>query len=237
MALMSQATGHPASNPATSGPQPAPHRAARYIKPLLVLLLVTLASVLVWEEVLEDRLVAKRLGPIVPGQVYRSGQISPYLIEDVLRERDIDVVIDFTGVPNGPNEEQQAETAAIEKLGITGHRFPLAGDGTGDPESYVSALTTLRQAMADDQQVLIHCAAGSQRTGAATGFYRLFYEGWTPEQVVAELKQYDWHPEKDAILLRYMNEHMAYIAQRLVDTGALDAVPDPLPVMPAGPAE
>ncbi|MEQ9454836.1 MAG: tyrosine-protein phosphatase [Phycisphaeraceae bacterium] len=237
---MSQNPGSSSESPTANASKP-PHSVAppsgRYWKRGLVLLILVIVGVVVWEEVLEDRLIAKRFGTIIPGEVYRSGQISPYLIEDVLRDNEIDVVIDFTGIGNGPDEEQQAETAAIASLGITGHRFPLAGDGTGNPESYVSALVTLREAMASDQQVLMHCSAGSQRTGGATGFYRLFYEGWTPEQVIDELKQYDWSPRKDTILLRYMNEHMAFIAQRLVEEGALAAVPDPLPVMPVGPHE
>ncbi|QDU71925.1 protein-tyrosine phosphatase family protein [Mucisphaera calidilacus] len=206
----------------------------RHWKRALVVALIVVTGVLVWDVVLKDRLIAKRLGEVVPGEVYRSGQISEHLIESVLAGRGIDVVIDFTGIRNGPNPEQAAETAAIARLGVEGHRFPLAGDGTGDPESYVRALVVLREAMAEGQQVLMHCAAGSQRTGAAVGFYRLFYEGWTPEQVIEELKRYDWSPSKDQILLAYMNEHMRLVASRLVEEGVLEAVPDPLPVMPMG---
>lgn len=205
--------------------------AGRHWKRALVVALVVV-GVLLWEVVLEDRFVAKRLGEVVPGEVYRSGQISEYMIEPVLRDKGIDVVIDFTGIARGADREQLMETAAIERLGLASYRFPLAGDGTGPPERYVEALTVLRGAMADGKQVLVHCSAGSQRTGAAVGFYRLFYEGWTPDQVIEELKRYDWDPVKDQILLEYMNEHMGFVARRLVEEGVLESVPAPLPVMP-----
>ncbi|WP_428389088.1 hypothetical protein [Mucisphaera sp.] len=220
---------------ATPQPNQPTRSAGSTWKILLAAILVIAAGVLLWEEVLEDRIVAKRLGEVVPGEVYRSGQISPYLIEDVLRNKQIDVVIDFTGIPDsGMTPEQQAEAQAIAKLGIEGHRFPLAGDGTGNIESYVSALTVLHQARIDEKQVLMHCAAGSQRTGAATGFYRLLFEDWMPDQVIEEMKSYDWHPTKDAILIDYMNQHMATLVARLAEEGVLLRIPETLPVMPGG---
>ena len=46
----------------------------------------------VWKDYLEDRIVPKRFGAVIPGQLFRSGQLNEALVEDVLRDNGIDVV-------------------------------------------------------------------------------------------------------------------------------------------------
>ena len=41
---------------------------------------------------------------------------------------------------------------------------------------------------AEAYPVLIHCRAGLHRTGVMVGIYRMEYEGWTPREVIAEMK-------------------------------------------------
>ena len=41
--------------------------------------------------------------------------------------------------------------------------------------------------------VLVHCARGTCRTGAAVAFYRFERDGWTPEDVAAELRRQTYH--------------------------------------------
>jgi len=38
--------------------------------------------------------------------------------------------------------------------------------------------------------ILVHCAAGVNRTGLAIGMYRLHVEGWTLEQVLEEMRHF-----------------------------------------------
>ena len=45
---------------------------------------VVAAAIWTWEEVLEDRLIPKRFGVVVPGSIYRSGQLSPTLVQKTL---------------------------------------------------------------------------------------------------------------------------------------------------------
>ncbi|WP_339674913.1 hypothetical protein, partial [uncultured Gimesia sp.] len=55
----------------------------KLLKLALILCACIATGVLIWEELLEDRVVAKRFGVVEPGKIYRSGQISSYLIEPV----------------------------------------------------------------------------------------------------------------------------------------------------------
>lgn len=172
----------------------------------------------------------KKWGTVVDGVVYRSGQIAKDDIYAALTDHDIQLVVDFTSeLPGYP--DQMAEIGACNQLGIERVRLPLGGDGQGDPEHYVTALTLMKRAADERAPVLIHCSAGAQRTGAATALYRVLLDGWTPAQARLEMTRYGWHPHKDRELLDFLDQHMATITHRLVEGGVLPQVPRPLPRM------
>ncbi len=192
--------------------------------------LVVGALIWVWEEQIKDRVIPRRWGVVVPGVVYRSGQLSPALIEKMLAKHGIQQVVDFNDLESD-SPEQQAEIQACENLGISHTRFPLSGDGTGDATNYVGALVMVHEAITSETPTLVHCHAGSQRTGAAIAFYRLLMETKDTDIVLAEMMKYDWDPEEDQILVEYINEHMAEIAEALVEKDVLESMPSPLPVL------
>ncbi len=161
------------------------------------------------------------------GQIYRSGQLHPALVRETLAENDIDVVVDLQYWEDKPGH--LAERDAVAALGIEQHRFPLDGNGTGDIEHYALAIQEIHAAVEAGQPVLVHCAAGSQRTGGVIAAYRTLVQGKPVDVAVAEMERYDWDPEDDTILLEYLDENIATLAQRLVALGVIDAVPDPLP--------
>lgn len=186
----------------------------------------------VWDGVLKDRLIAKRFGVVVPGSVYRSGQLSPYMIRKTLEENGIDLVVHL-GEQDPNNKAHVAEQEAVEELGIERRLFPLSGDGTGDIESYAKAIAAIVEARDSGKQVLVHCAAGTYRTGGVIAAYRMLLEGASPAEAEAEMEQYNWNP-RNPILPEYLNSHMAELTQKLVEMGVLDSVPDPLPVLAEG---
>lgn len=221
--------------PATAAPSPPNHVTSvppsrLRFRGVTVLALIGLvaAAVALWQTVIKDRLIAKRWGVVEEGKIYRSGQLSRHLIEPMLREHGIQVVVDLTG-DDPENRDQPAERAAIEKLGIELRRCPLWGDGTGDLRQYAAAITAVVEARRANKPVLVHCYAGSQRTGGVIAMYRVLVEGASPEDAVAELRQYKWDPDRDQILLDYLNQHVAELAALLVENGVLERVPDPLP--------
>lgn len=176
----------------------------------------------------------KRWGEIEPGLIYRSGQIHPFLIEDTLRDWQIQVVLDLAADEPG-RDDHDTENEVTKRLGIRKvDLFGLDGSGLGDPEIYVRALQEMHAAKQSGTRMLVHCAAGTQRTGGATALYRMFLQGRTGAEAYAEYMAYRGRPDSWK-LMKFLNEHMAQIASRLLEAGVIDTLPAPLPrFAPAG---
>lgn len=187
-----------------------------------------LVVAVVWQTFAKDRLIAKRWGVVEPGRIFRSGQVSAYLIKPMLRNHGIQVVVDLTEA-DPKDRNQAAEQAAIAELGIDLERCPLIGDGTGDPRNFIRALQALARARRAGKPVLVHCSAGAQRTGSVVAAWRLLVEKRSPAFAYAELQSYGWRPVKDDILRVYLNAHLRELAEALQRSGVIDQVPAPIP--------
>jgi len=187
------------------------------------------AGIAAWDAV-KYRFIPKRFGVVVPGEIYRSGQISQYQFAPTIRKHDIDVVIDLNGV-DPADVDQAAEIAAYDELGIEHHRFKLEGNGTGVVDNYVSAIATLAECHRAGKSVLVHCHAGTQRTGSVIAAYRVLVLGDSPQTAYGELAQYGWNADSDQVLLLYLNGHMRHVAEQLFARGIISRVPDPIPVV------
>lgn len=187
------------------------------------------AGIATWDAV-KYRFIPKRFGVVVPGEVFRSGQISQYQFAPTIRKHGIDVVIDLNGV-DPADVDQAAEIAAYDALGIENYRFKLEGNGTGVVENYVNAIVTLAECHRAGKSVLVHCHAGTQRTGSVVAAYRVLVLGESPQAAFSELAQYGWNADSDQVLLLYLNGHMQHVAEELVSRGVITHVPDPIPVV------
>lgn len=203
----------------------------RYVRQIAIggaLLAVLLTAC--WKLWLEPRLVAKRWGVVVPGVLYRSGQLSRFVVEGRLEQHGIRRIVDLTGVDG--SADQLAEERAAARLNIAHLRFPLIGDGTGDVTVFATAVATVAEGARDGIPTLVHCHAGAQRTGAVVAAYRLLVEGRSPHSVLDELRAYGWNPRKDQVLREYLNAHLADVAELLAERRLIPQVPDPLPLLP-----
>jgi hypothetical protein len=181
-----------------------------------------------WYGYVEDRLIAKRWGVVVPGVVYRSGQVSQHLVEDMLRSHQIATVIDLNGF-NRHNAYQQVELAVAEYLEIDHHRFALSGDGTGSLDKYADAITLIAERERAHKPVLVQSGAGSNRTGGVIAAYRLLVRGDDPGRVLEELHAYDCTLRTNSKLVPFLNANMAGIAERLVARGCIAQLPETIP--------
>lgn len=203
----------------------------RVLKKRIILYVIILAGAIwTWEEVVKDRVIPKRWGVVEKGFVYRSGQLSSFLVKRTLENHGIKVIVSLTG-RIADDKDYEAETNAAEELGIEVMRFPLSGDGTGDIAQYAGAVAAIIEARRVGRPVLVHCAAGAQRTGGAVAFYRLLVEKRSPSFVVKEMARYGWDPKRDKVLLDYIDEHIGELAVMLKERGAIEEVPDPLPAV------
>jgi len=190
----------------------------KIVKKHALALSLVLAAILVlsgWE-IFKYRMAPKRFGVVEAGKIYRSGRIAPRLMKKTLQKYAISTVIDLTEPAPG-DASWRAEQKAVTNLGLTYFNFPLRGDGTGNITNYARALAAIEQAKKENKPVLVHCAAGTQRTGGVTAAYRLLIEKHPPATAYAELTRYGWKARKDRILLEYLNAHLPELNSLLQD--------------------
>ena len=198
------------------------------IRKLITFLIIAGLGIWLWEDVLEDRWTAKRFGIVEPGRIYRSGQISHWMIQETLEKHRIQTIIDLTTFEM-KNPDQLEEAKVAKEMKIEHFRYPLKGDGTGDVQQYVKALQKLHLKSSEGTPVLVHCAAGAQRTGGVIAMYRVLIQQRTPEFALQELSRFGWKAEKDRILIDYLNRNMKDMAHQLHELGVLSENPNPLP--------
>jgi len=190
--------------------------------------LSVVAALGAWFGGLRHCVVPKKFSAVVPGKIYRSGQISRWIVGDVLDRYDIGLIVDLNG-RDPDDKDQVAELQAAHDRGIDVKRFHLGGAGTGDIRRYAGALTEVHRARRAGRPVLIHCHAGANRTGAAVAFYRLLVERRDPHDVYREMQRFNPDLTPADVLVAYMNSHMRELAELLVQSGVIPRVPQRIP--------
>lgn len=143
------------------------------------------ATLAVWLTVLSrsNRLVWDHFDVVKPGILYRSGQLELDQLEKAVRLYGLKTVVNFQ-LP-GPGVDR--ERALASRLGIEFLNLPMPGDGFGREEQFREVLEAI-----DDparRPVLVHCARGTCRTSSAVALYRFERDGWTIEDVSAEMER------------------------------------------------
>lgn len=135
--------------------------------------------------------VPKRFDVVEAGRLYRSGEVGARQLRWVRETLGVRTVLCLLD-PNDP--DTQAEQRAAEALGIDWLNVPLRGNGASTPE----ARERIRALVLDPNRgpMLVHCAAGTNRTGLAIGMYRLHHDGWALDDVLKEMRRYDFEAEE-----------------------------------------
>ncbi len=195
-------------------------RIARLALLILLIAASTTLAINLWPE------QPKNFAPVDSGLFYRSGQIQASLIRDVLEDHHICLVINLG--EDKQKHDHIAEINAAKDLGIERHTLYLLGDGTGDIRNYAIALTHLHRARLANQPALVHCSAGAQRTSAAVAFYQLLVQQKPMHEVLIHMLQFH-DPIENPVLIPYMNQHMAELANLLVQNGVIPQAPETIP--------
>jgi len=189
---------------------------------VIVLIAGAVAGWRYWDKQLRDKIIPRQFAAVEQGQVYRSGCIHPRLIRKVIEENDIEVIVSLMG-------QYRPEEAAARELGIELKQYRLDGDGSGDIVLYANAIEHIVRAKEQGKPVLVHCSAGTMRTGAAVAFYRMLVLGQRDNgRIVGEMKKHGWKTRK-IHLPDYINRHMYALAAILKDRGVIDKIPNPIP--------
>jgi protein tyrosine/serine phosphatase len=95
----------------------------------------------------------------------------------------VHTLIDLTSDDVRPDEQLMAERAgmAYVRIPMTVHAPPTS-----------EALNTFLRIVTDPSQqpVFVHCVGGRHRTGVMTAVYRMFHDGWSPDQAYREMRRY-----------------------------------------------
>ncbi len=190
--------------------------------------LVVTVGIVGYHEVVDPLYLSDNWGEVEKGMIYRSGDPPPFAIEGILREHGIGRIIKLSGhVHEQLHHRKEAEAA--EAVGAEMLTVPMPGDGTGTVEAYVEALTLLHEAEEKNTPTLVHCAAGTHRTGGVVAMYRLLIQNAEANDTLAEMTEYDFDPVKHRKLLDHLNAHGAEIARGLRARGLDVRDPNAIP--------
>ncbi len=184
----------------------------------LVVIVVIVVGVIYGIKKTRYQFIARNFGVVEAGEIYRSGRLTPRMFRKVVGENNIKTVLDLGAyVPGSPEDLREQQLA--EELGAERYRFYLDGDGTGNPNYYVQALRLMSDP--DAQPILIHCAAGAQRTGVLVLLYRHVIQGQDLARAYPESFQYKHKPDEWQLL--------AYVAQWNDEIAAALRTGEPIP--------
>jgi len=126
---------------------------------------------------------------IVSGEAYRSGQMEAEQLSRVIQEYGIKSIINLRGTTDAP-ALYQGEMETAKRLGAQHYDFSLSATNEITVPQMDEIIRTLREA---PKPVLIHCQAGSDRTGLISALYCLTLKGETPAQADRQLSVWYGH--------------------------------------------
>ena len=179
---------------------------------LVVALSAYVVKQTVWEQVFP-----KNFGVVVEGTIYRSGELTPSATRKVAERHGIRTIVDFGAHEADSVEERRAQRVA-DALGVERYVYRLSGDAQGNPNAYVRALEIMTDP--EMQPVLIHCAAGSERTGCAVAMYRHVIEDVPIDEAYEETKRFKHRTHRNPHL-RAMLDEWADDVERAYETGGV----------------
>ncbi len=167
-----------------------------------------------------DNVMPRNYGVVDEGHVFRAGRLTPAATETLVKRHGIKTIVDLGAYEGIPDDERLAERTALA-LGVTRHVFTLDGDGTGHPMGYVEALRLIADPA--NQPVLIHCAAGAQRTTVCVMLYEKIVHNVELEETLKVSMEHKHDPKKNPKLWPYVEKWAAEIERAYRGGGVIDA--------------
>ena len=141
-----------------------PPRWKRTAKRLAIAALVVIGSAGAYIGLL---LYSGNIHAVVPGQLYRSGQLNQSGIERVVSHDGIRSILNLRGAhPHTPWYD--TELAVAKTLGVTHYDYGISAERIVTPAQIDSILAILRNA---PKPILVHCQAGADRSGLVAALY------------------------------------------------------------------
>jgi hypothetical protein len=180
-------------------------------RPALNLIVSALALLGVFfKPTVSSNLSPKNYAEVDPGKLCRAGQLSPAQFRAIAESHHIRTIIDLGSYDRDSAGDRRNQRTA-DALGIPRYRFDLNGDATGNPNAYVQGLLLMIDPAR--QPALVHCGAGSERTGCAVILYNNLLYNTPIEQGLADSRQFKHDPARNPRL----EEVLAQFATPILD--------------------
>lgn len=156
---------------------------------------------------------------VVPGVLYRSGQMTSEGLAQKVREHGFKTVVSLRELRD-KDGKPDADHAEIEFCRSNGIRHivltPMQWRRDDQEHAPVEAnLKTFLKLMDDpaNHPVLVHCFAGIHRTGGYVALYRMEFEQWTAEDAIGEMKtmgtpRTTFDPDTSALIRHLEGKHL-----------------------------
>lgn len=209
---------------------PAQRKSARGLIRIIVIALIVVGAVVAYVQFVHPNLFPKNFGVVAEGKLYRSGNLTAMATRSVIREHRIKTIVDLGAYDTRPELEIEAQQVADE-MGVERRVFRLSGDGTGNPNAYVEALRIITDP--SKQPVLVHCAAGSERTGVCIMLYRELVEGKPAGSTMNETLEHGHDPEDNRKMAPYLAQWREKIVEAFRNGKSIEGQPVAEVVSPA----
>lgn len=144
----------------------------------------------------------------VDDNYFRGGQPSEAGLRQ-LAEMGIKVIVDLRGQAGERDEKEQH---LAEALGMRYVNLTISTFRAPDEEQIGRFMELLRDR--ENLPVFVHCMRGNDRTGLATGLYRVEFYDWTGEQAYREMKERGF---SFSLLRRGMKDYIFKYAKRKME--------------------
>ena len=142
------------------------------------------------------------------GVLYRSGQPRGEAWDRLAGDFRIRTVISLRE-RNPEADWSREEEQACSRLGLRLIRIPIESRDRISQEPWTTFLQTVTDPA--DWPVLVHCEAGSARTGYLVAGYRIAVQGWSVKNALTEAQAHHWdtasHPDQVAFLEELWQKH------------------------------
>lgn len=209
---------------------------ARFIRGVLIagLMLIVVVVPAVYYRSLYAH--SKRLREVVPGQFYRSGQLTAAGFTDAVRDLGIRTIINVQDDVPDPDlwhtfwdRRTVKESDLCRTLGV---RFVQISPGllTRDrpPPERPAAIDQFLAVMDNpgNYPVLLHCRAGLHRTGLLTAIYRMEYQGWSHDRAFREMRDHGFGPWACSAANDYVSQYVLSYRPGMRRPGGVALGPD-----------
>ena len=116
------------------------------------------------------------------GKFYRSAQLDTTGFERIIKDHGIRSILNLRGASTRPWYREEVELATA--LGVEHYDYPLHSDRIVTPGQIDEILKIIRNA---PKPILVHCSAGSDRTGLVSAVYLFGIDGESADSAAMQL--------------------------------------------------